>query len=517
MRRWRCSPQEPDHEGEHHSPERADVRAVLGLDIGTTSVKAVALSSAGDVIATSSSGPMSLSAPESGWAVQSTLELDEAVVDCLAQLSPRLPRGTECVAMSAAVQSGSLVLVDPGGEPLLHMTTWMDTRTNDIVERWNEDGTAALIRRISGWSAQPGLGLAQLVWLRENDPSVWSGIGRVGSADDFATSRLTGHWVTNTSNAAGMQLIDIETGQWSEELCELAGVSAAQLSDLKPSGSIIGSLAAEVAATTGLPIDLPVVNGGHDQTCTALALGVAEPGRALLAVGTAWVLTTVVDAADPEPVPREMNVSFHVVDGLRTTSRYLGGLGASMEWWLSEAGFGAGEGAETARYTTLDTELAAVEITLDSPYFLRTSDTGGIVERPGAGRFWPPGSTTHRAACAMAIMEFAAFEVRAALEALPARHRPIALTAVGGATNSPRWARIISDVCAVPVRVVPAHSYPAVGAAMLAGRTAAGFDDLLSTNTDTRSRGEILTPSPTSISLYDHRYRNHLELSQENR
>jgi len=493
------------------------VKAVLGLDIGTTSVKAVALSLAGEAIATASSGPMSLSAPEPGWAVQSTVEVNDAVVACLAQLAARLPPGAECVAMSAAVQSGSLVVVDPEGLPLSHMTTWMDTRTNDIVERWTDDGTAELIRRISGWSAQPGLGLAQLVWLRENDPSAWSRIGRVGSADDFATSRLTGHWVTNPSNGAGMQLIDIETGRWSDELCELAGVSARQLSDLKPSGSVIGSVTAEVAATTGLPTDLPVVSGGHDQTCTALALGVDEPGRALLAVGTAWVLTTVVDAEDPEPVPREMNVSFHVVDGLRTTSRYLGGLGASMEWWLSEAGFGDGEPAGMARYATLDTELARFEITLDSPYFLRTSDTGDMVEQPGAGRFWPSGATADRAACAMAIMEFAAFEVRAALDALPAPRRPIALTAVGGATNSPGWARIISDVCAVPVRVVPAHSYPAVGAAMLAGRTVPGFDALRSISTDTHSLGDILTPSPISTSLFDRRYQTHLELSQENR
>ncbi len=494
------------------------MKAALGLDIGTTSVKAVALSAAGEVVAKASSPPLSLTAPESGWAVQSTDDLSAAVFSCLRELCGVLPEGTELVALSAAVQSGSLVVVGADGAALAHMTTWMDTRSAEVVARWDQDATGAMIRRVSGWSAQPGLGLAQLVWLCEHKPEAFRQAATFGSADDFAMSRLTGRWVTNPSNAAGMQLIDIGTGVWSPALCELAGVTTAQLSQLEPSGDQIGSITAGAAAATGLPLGLPVINGGHDQTCTALALGVDEPGRALLAVGTAWVLTTVVDADNLTSVPEEMNVSFHVVDGLRTTSRYLGGLGASMEWWISEARYGATVADDAARYHELDAELATTTITIDSPYFLRTSDTDEAAARPGAGRFWPAGSDAHRTQRAIAIMEFAAFEVRTALAALPPSHRPEALTAVGGATSSPGWAQIISDVCGLPVKVVPAHSWPAVGAALLAGRSRSLFEGRSRSDDPSNQLGsEVLEPSPASVSLHNDRYSTHLELSQENR
>jgi xylulokinase len=480
------------------------VKAAVGLDIGTTSVKAVARTAAGRVIASASSGPLSLTAPAAGWAVQSTEALHGAIVECLGGLAGALPSGTDAVALSAAVQSGSLVVADDFGRAEPSMTTWMDTRTSAIVEQWHREGTAAMIRRISGWSAQPGLGLAQIDWLRRNDPDGWTSAARFGSADDFVVSLLTGSWITNPSNAAGMQLLDIGTGEWSGDLCDLVGISVDRLSQLRPSGSSIGELTDAMADRTGLPRDLPVVAGGHDQTCTALALGVAEPGEALLAAGTAWVLTTVVDAAEADSVPEAMNVSFHVVDGMRTSSRYLGGLGASMEWWLAEAAFGlAGD-----RYERLAAELAVVEITADSPLFLRTSDSDGEAARPGAGRFWPDDRSTDRAARALAIMEFAAFEVRSALASLPHRNRPASLTLVGGAGTAPGWPQLIADVCAKPITVVSAHSWPAIGASMLAAGSA---------EPTIANGAHRLDPRAESVTLFDHRYRAHLELSQENR
>lgn len=479
------------------------VRGALGLDIGTTSVKAV-VSSAGEVIASASSGPLSLTAPEPGWAIQSTADLREATIECLTGVLAALPGEVDLIALAAAAQSGSLVVVDGSGHPGADMTTWMDTRTSEIVDEWHRDRTAAMVRRISGWSAQPGLGLAQIAWLRRSDPDRWRVPSRFGSADDLVVSMLTGSWITNPSNAAGMQLLDIATGEWSPELCELAGITVDRLSELRPSGSPIGHVTDEISGLTGLPHGLPVVAGGHDQTCSALALGVAEPREALLAVGTAWVLTTVVEADDLQTVPDAMNVSFHVVGGMRTNSRYLGGLGASMEWWLSESGF---EDAAD-RFARLDAALASLEITPDAPFFLRTSDSVGVAERPGAGRYWPADPVPDPAGQALAIMEFAAFGVRDALLALPETQRPATLTLVGGATKAPGWPQLIADVCALPVTVAPDLPWPAIGAAMLAAEPT----DRIITASVRR-----LVPRAEYVTLFDNRYRAHLELGQEDR
>ncbi|NOX30354.1 MAG: hypothetical protein GXP35_09955 [Actinobacteria bacterium] len=440
---------------------------MVGLDIGTTSVKAVVVDGQGAIIASASSKPLSFRAPKPGWAVQSTSEVKEAVVECLSRLTKNMPKNAQVLAVCAAVQSGSLVVVDESGIAAADMTTWMDTRTSSIVESWVADGTAAAVRENSGWSVQPGLGLPQVVWLKVNEPGLHER-SRFGSADDFVMSLLVGSWITNPSNAAGMQLLDGTTGRWSEDLCALAGVAPERLSELRDCGAMAGELTSDMAAATGLVESLPVVVGGHDQTCTALGLGVDRPGEALLAAGTAWVVTTVIDEADTASVPDEMNVSFHVVEGLRTSSRYLGGLGASMEWWLVEAGFVG----DTDRYALLDETLRRTTLSLDSPYFLgpggEDATAGG--SHPGAGTFSPTGASSDRGKFALAIMEFAAFEVRTALRSMPRDHRPTALTLVGGASQAAGWSQLIASACAIRIEVVRPGSWPAVGAAVLAAQ-----------------------------------------------
>ncbi len=489
------------------------MEAVVGLDIGTTSVKAVAVSGAGAIIASASSRPLTFRAPKIGWAVQSTSEVKEAVVECLSGLTNDLPENAQVLAICAAVQSGSLVLVDESGTAAPDMTTWMDTRTVSIIKSWEADDTAALVREKSGWSVQPGLGLPQIVWLKANEPALHER-SRFGSADDFIMSLLVGSWITNPSNAAGMQLLDGTTGRWSEDLCALAGTTPDRLSELRNSGVTAGELTSDMAAATGLPGSLPVVVGGHDQACTALGLGVDRPGEALLAAGTAWVVTTVIDQADIASGPNDMNTSFHVVEGLRTSSRYLGGLGASMEWWLVEAGFVG----DADRYGLLGETLQRTILTADSPYFLGRGgehETDGGSSHPGAGTFWPSDASSDRGQCALAIMEFAAFEVRSALATMPAEQRPTALSLVGGASQAPGWAQLIANACAIPIRVAPAGSWPAIGAALLAARRSGLVAEPLDGDVWVESARSRFIPDQTQVDLLDSRYRVHLELLQE--
>ena len=201
----------------------------------------------------------------------------------------------------------------------------MDTRSRSLVEGW-DDELRASIRARSGWSPAPGLGLATIAWLNGQHLSA----ARWSSVDDYVMSRLCGEWLTNPSNAAGMQLMDVATLRWSDDLCGVAGVSAGQLSKLVPSGEIVGSVQPGAADVTGLRPSTPVVMGGHDQACAAFGLGITEPGEAVLSLGTAWVLTIVVDQPVVESLPDSVNLSPGVLPGRWSASRYLGGLGADI-------------------------------------------------------------------------------------------------------------------------------------------------------------------------------------------
>ena len=492
------------------------MNVVLGLDVGTTSVKAVVLRQDGQVLAEGTSDALPMRSPHPGWAVQPTAALQEAIVQCLRAVADSLAGSLvkakhdelELLSIASAVQSGSLVLIDQVGVVAADLTTWMDTRCSSVVEGWHVDGTSDTIRSISGWTVHPGQGLPQLAWLLANSPDLLQ--GRAASADDLVAYWLSGEWVTNPSNAAGMALMDIATGQWSSDLCDLAGLRGTQLSELRPSGAVIGDLSPAAVEASGLAAGLSVINGGHDQACTALALGVTEPAQALLAGGTAWVLTSVIAPGAASDIPEEMNISTHVVPGLLTASKYLGGMGVSIEWWLETCD---PEASGDDRFSNLIRDLVGLETTVDSPllqlpFFHLVASTGGS---PGAGVFFeePPDVTDLDRA--RSIMEYAAFLVRTTLLALPVEHRPTSLSIVGGATRLPGWSQMIADVCDLAVTEVTTQNLPALGAAVLAG-VASGLFPNVQAGAATLSvdRTQFL-PNSRMTELFAHRYQQHLQ------
>ncbi|MFV1990225.1 MAG: FGGY-family carbohydrate kinase [Acidimicrobiales bacterium] len=484
------------------------MRASIGLDVGTTSVKAVVVAESGEVVSESASGPLSMRAPHSGWAVESTSELQEAVLGTLRSVCGPLPSSIEVVSLAAAVQSGSLVTVSRSGVISDDLATWMDSRSAPLVEQWHSDGTAQLIRDICGWTVQPGQGLPQLAWSRATKSEDWATLGRVASADDLVSHWLTGQWVTNPSNAAGMALMEIRSGEWSQQLCSLVDLSTTQLSELRPSGAAIGNLSPEVAQTVGLPESVTVVNGGHDQACTALALDVAESTKALLAGGTAWVLTTVIQPQSMAEVPSEMNVSFHVAPGLRTASQYLGGMGASMEWWLSNS---RSESSRRDQFAALDAELARTVTTDTSPYFRPANIHSGDHQTPGAGHFESTSATTSGADRARSIMEYAAFRVKTTLQNLPTAARPTHLTVVGGATRSPGWTQLIADLCEIPVTETSIPTLPALGAAVIAGVAAELYPNYPAATASIAVSSTEIQANKSQSDLYRRRYALHLQ------
>ena len=505
------------------------MKAALGLDVGTTSVKAVVIGENGEFVVKCSSSVLPMRAPKSGWAVQATRDLRAAVLECLASAARSLPKDVEVVSLTTAAQSGSIVTSDRTGVIADDLTTWMDTRTSSLVDEWHSDGTSDIIRSHSGWTVHPGQGLPQLAWIRSNDPASWANIARVGSADDLVMNWLTGMWITNPSNAAGMALIDVETGQWNHELCAVVGLQAIQLSEVLRSGEIVGQLLPKMAEEVGLSQNVAVVSGGHDQACTALALGVTEPSQALLAGGTAWVLTTVIPPEATAEVGGDMNVSFHVVPQLRTASIYLGGMGASIEWWLAtssqhrnavrsesvsaltdDAGVYADTNLEEDRFAALDTDLDNA-VSPTSPYFRPLPNDTDASQLPGAGSFTNTTPDTSDSQRALAIMEYAAFKLRTALVAIPASRRPTSLTVVGGVTRSPVWSQLIADICQLPVTRTHEGSLPAVGAAVLGGVATGLFANTEAALASLDLASEVIQPDPQLADLYRRRYEVHLE------
>lgn len=486
---------------------------LIGLDVGTTSTKAVIFNHHGEELARTVSPPYRIYTPHPGWVEQDPEELWQAVLNVLKDLISKAGDEVQVKALSIAAQSGSLLPADISGNPVYPLITWMDGRTHDLVMEWRESEIQSQVRSISGWSLYPGLCLPTIAWLRLYDEQTFAAARHYFSVNDFILHRLTGEFISNPSNGGGMQLVDIHTAQWSEPLCKLAGITTNQLSTIKPSGAIIAEILPKIATATGLSKDTILVNGGHDQGCTALGLGIIDPGKLLLACGTAWVFTGVQDCVEMDYIPATLDINFHTVSERWAVSQSLGGLGASLEWWLNQAWLSpVAKHSRGQRFDELNAEIA------------RTRSMAGLFFIPLTGGHDDPATTRtggfvglqlahSRADMARAIMESAAFELRWALDAVTAVGMPVeALSMVGGGANSPYWPSILANVTAVPIHLPEYDNWPALGAAILAGLGASLYRNTSDALRFFQKPFRLVNPEPWAVSSYDVAFKDYKQI-----
>jgi xylulokinase len=447
--------------------------ALLGLDIGTTSTKAVLFDATGTELARAASKSYRNLSPQPGWVEQDPEELWQAVLSALRGVMDAVD-SVQVVGICMAAQSGSVLPADEVGKPVYNLITWMDGRTDQLVSRWKNEGLQDQIKLISGWSLYPGLPLPTIAWIRENAPEVFTAARHYFSVNDFIAYRLTGERISNPSNGGGMQLVDIHTANWNNDLCNFAGITPQNLSQMQPAGRVIGKIKPEICTQTGISPNALLINGGHDQVITALGLGITDPGKLLLACGTAWVFTGVTDDSDMESLPPTLDLNFHVPLQRWTISQSLGGLGASLEWWLNQAW----PGDRKTRFASLDAELAETKPN-QNLFFIPLTGGHDDPATTQSGGFVGLQFSHSRGDMALAILESAGYELRWAFDALRAAQMPIErLWMVGGAANSPHWPLILANITGLPIHLPDYDNWPALGAALLAGVGVGIFVDI---------------------------------------
>lgn len=484
--------------------------ALIGLDIGTTSTKAVLFSTFGVELARANSSAYAVKMPAPGWVELDPEEIWQAVVTTLGALVECAPAGTQIIAVCMAAQSGSLLPADSHGDPVYPLITWMDGRTEELVHQWRTRGKGKLLKSISGWTLNTGQCLPTIAWLHQHKPDVFDAAAHYFSINDFLAYRLTGQYCSNPSNAGGMQMVDIQTGNWSQPLCELAEISSSQLSPIQPSGAVIGMIAETVSEKTGLPPETLLINGGHDQGMAALGLGVNTSGKYMLACGTAWVISGVTASIEVDSAPSLLDWNTHPLGDRWIISQSLGGLGASLNWWLNQAWCETCE----SMYTSLDKELADTQFDQALLFFPLSGgyDDPATTKRGG---FIGLDMSHNRADMARAVLESAAFELRWALENICEAGLPIEqLYMLGGAAKSPHWPAILSTVTGVPINCPKYDNWPAFGAALLAGMAVGIMDNVFEGFGTVQTPMKENTPDAVLKMQYDKKYRRYQEFRE---
>jgi xylulokinase len=414
--------------------------ALIGLDVGTSGVKGIALSPDGDLLATEEE-EYPLATPRPGWAEQDPDHWLRAARAVLA----RLPPGP--VGLSG--QMHGLVALDADDGVLRPAILWNDQRTAaECAEIERRVGLDRLIE-LSGNRALTGFTAPKLLWLARHEPETYARIRHILLPKDYVRLRLTGERAIDAADASGTLLFDVAGRRWSEELCAALDVPLEWLPPVHESTEVAGA---------------------GDQAAGALGAGVVAPGAVSVALGTSGVVFAVLPAYAPDPEAR-VHVFCHAVPGTWHAMGVMLSAAGSLAWLARILG---------VSYEALDDEAArwapGVEGLLFAPYLQgeRTPHADPDVR----GAFTGLSLRHDRGALARATLEGVAYGLRDSLELLRGLGlEPAAGRVSGGGARSGLWLRIVASVLGLPLERTESDAGAAFGAALLAGVRSGVFAD----------------------------------------
>lgn len=467
---------------------------VIGMDIGTTCAKALAVSPDGSILCESSRGYKIISADS--HVEQNPQDWIEAARQIFNEIIQKL-EGMQPVALSFSTQGGTTAAMDAQGKPIGNALTWMDSRAAREADEIARELGGEFIYHTSGWRINPAL-----------DPSKIRHMKRAGLYDDavqylstleIMNAYLTGRAAVDPTNAAMRQLLDINTGDWCDALLQAAGITRDELPELLPTGAYVGGITPEAARETGLPEGMPVYNGVHDQYSASLGSGAVRDGDLLLSGGTTWVLIGVGSA--PVFTGSYAAPGRHPKDGLYGTMASLVCSGASLQWYVDN--FMDGEFGDINRI--VPQRMESTKELFFYPYM--TGAYYPIWNVKARGAFAGLSMEHDRFDMARAIMEGSVFGLKRALEdfrrnGMQAKR----ILIMGGVAKSDPWCQMIADACDMPVERLNVADICCVGAVTLA-LTGAGICESVDEAAQLMTKpGTVFMPDASHGAYYAGKY-----------
>jgi xylulokinase len=482
-----------------------DEGVFLGLDIGTSGVKAILVRPTGDVVA-SATTPLTLSTPRPGWAEQDPDAWWAASIAAIAAARSQLPNDA-VLAVGISGQMHSSVFLDRQGQVIRPALLWCDGRTTpQCAEITRRAGGEDALRQWVSNPALEGFTLPKILWLRECEAGAYARLSSVLLAKDFVRYRLTGELATEPSDASGTLMFDPVRMQWSEELIAAVGIERQLLPTVGGSGEVLGRVHASAARATGLAAGTPVVGGGADNACGAAGVDVVRPGDVVVSWGTSGtvVAPTAVPLVDPG---LRAHTFCHVVPGTWYLMGVVLSAGGAFGWYRDQFARDVADSPNASML--LNEEAFTVAPGSDGVIFLPYLQGERTPHRDAAARGAFLGLTlAHtRAHLSRAVLEGISFALRDSLSLLQSLGiAPAELLLTGGGARSAFVRQLQADVYGVPVAVVNREEGPAYGAALLAAVGAGVYPDLASATRATITRRVLERPDAVAHGAYDVAY-----------
>lgn len=415
----------------------------LGIDLGTSELKAVLMSAEGEVCG-QAGARLSVSRRQSGWSEQDPAEWWHACVAALEQLradQPEAWRRIACIGLSG--QMHGAVLLDEADEVLYPAILWDDSRAVTQAEQLNRDFPN--YPGVTGSLAMAGLTAPKLLWLKQHEPELFARIDCVLSPKDYLRLLLTGERVSDMSDAAGTLWLNVERREWYAPMLHATGLTLAQMPRLLEADQRSGGLRAKSAQGLGLPVELPVAAGGGDNPVSAVGIGAINAGDAFVTLGTSAAIVAITDYPAGHP-PSAVHSFCHALPNRWYT---MGAMlaGASCLRWISRL---LGQPDEQTLLTRVEATLPVDQPVADNaPLFLpylageRTPHNDPLLR----GGFMSLGHDSTPEMLGYAVLEGVGFGLLDAMNAtLSAGASVNACALVGGGARSHYWAQLLANI-----------------------------------------------------------------------
>jgi xylulokinase len=497
------------------------VSITLGIDIGTSGTKTLAIDERGTILA-SASAEYPCDHPRPGWSEQDPDLWWDATQKTVAQvlaLGRFQPADVAGVGLSGQMHGS--VFLDASGRVIRPALLWNDQRTaaecREIEDK--AGGREALLKLVAN-PALTGFTAPKLLWVRKHEPQNWEQVRQVLLPKDYVRYRLTGTYATEVSDASGTLMLDVANRRWSRELLAKLEIDPSLLPQCHES-HVVSARVSELGSTaTGLPVGTPVVGGGGDQPAGAVGNGIVRQGVVSATMGTSGVVFAHADTLGFDPLGR-LQRGCHAVPGAWHVMGVVLAAGGSFQWFRNELGKAEIEVARKRGddpYYILSAEAALAGPGAEGLFFLPYL-TGERTPHfdPDAKGAWVGLTVRHgRAHLIRSVLEGATFAMRDSLELI--REMGVAIEQVrvsGGGARNALWKQIQADIYGCDVHTLNSTEGPAFGVALLAQVGTGGFRSVPEACDATIRTVESTPVDAKAKTYYDRAYAIYRQLYQD--
>lgn len=497
-----------------------EVNYILGIDVGTTSLKSVLLNNEGTLLAsvmkeyTLDSGPNDTCEvhPDVYWEITCQV-INELIFS--AKINPEKIKG-----LAFSSQGETLIVVDDNGKPIRKAIVWLDNRSTNEAKEIEDKFGSQLIMDVTGQpEIVPTWPATRILWIKKNEPETFRKAHKYLLVEDYLMYKMTGSYHTEYSLVSSTLYFDINKKSWYTDMLKFIGISEIQLPQINPSGISVGNLTAEAARETGLTTNTQCVTGAYDHPAGAIGAGSIHSGDVTLTIGGSMAMCVSMDSPVTD-LALKLPCQCHAVNGLYFLLPYGQTAGMVLRWFRDE--FCGSELAEASKsgvdaYDLMVNEAAEIAPGADGlvmlPHLMGAGSPEFMSEARGVFAGIKMGMT--KAHFTRAILESVVCMINRNIQIMKEQGIFVRdIHVLGGGSKSRTWVQILADMTGIPVNTLMISDNAAMGAALLAGVGTGLFIDLEMACRKSVKSQTLIEPDRSMNEKYKSVYDKYVQLYQ---